>query len=241
MNVARPILGALEDNRVHQPHQRRVGNAVVGLEVVEQLALGDDLHVLERRRLRRQRLARTQHPLDLGQDLVARSDTQLDLMAGRQLQLVDAADVRRIGDDDVQALAGDLVGQSDDAFEHVDGNGGGSVRRDLHIAERDQRQVEMRGLNLGHPRSGNGAVLDQSRDERARGASLGARFGKLVGSDEPGGFEQVSEQLGEGVYLPRVGKRARAAARTSACTTFSGLAVVGHIPRTSYRQLGRTS
>ena len=196
VDVARLVCGTLEDDRVHQPYQRCVGNAVVGLEVVQQILLGDDLHILERGRLHRQRLARTQHPLDLGQDLFARGDAQLDLVVSRQLQLVDTADVRRVGDGDVQALAGDLVGQCDDALEHVNGNCDGGVGRDLLFAENDQRQVEVRGLNLGHPLRGNDAVLGKSRDERTRGTGLGACFPEFVGGDQSGGFEQVSEQLG---------------------------------------------
>ncbi len=45
VDVAGPVLGRLEDDRVDEPDERRVGDAVVGLEVV--------LVVVERRRCRR--------------------------------------------------------------------------------------------------------------------------------------------------------------------------------------------
>jgi hypothetical protein len=105
----------------------------------------------------------------------------------------------------VQAFAGDLVGHGDDPLEDVDGDRGDGVGRDLLVFEGDKRQAEVGGLNLGHALRGNHAVLDQGGDQRARRSGLAARLGELVGGDQPGRLEQVSEQLGERVYLAGAG------------------------------------
>ena len=78
---------------------------------------------------------------DLGEDLVARRDAELELVARREAQLVDAADVRRVGDRDEEAVVLQLVRQRDDALEHVRRDRGRGVRRDLLVRELDQRQL----------------------------------------------------------------------------------------------------
>ncbi len=122
-----------------EPHQRRVRDTVVGFEVVEIRALLDYLDVFQRRRLGVESLAGALQSLEFVEDLVARCDTQLDLVARRQFQLVYAADIGGVGDRYVQTLAGKLVRERHDSLESVNRNRGDSVGRDLHVAKGDQR------------------------------------------------------------------------------------------------------
>ena len=67
-------------------------------------------------------LGRADEPPDLGLDVVARRDGELDGEPRRDAQLVDRVDVARIGDGDAQHVAVDRVRDRVDALEHVERN-----------------------------------------------------------------------------------------------------------------------
>ena len=82
MDVARPVLGGLEDHRVVEADERRVGNAVVGLEVVDVLLLFlRACHLLGEGRVHR--LGRARQAAQLGEDVAPRRDVELDRQARR--------------------------------------------------------------------------------------------------------------------------------------------------------------
>ena len=101
MDVGGPVLGRLEDHRVDEADERRVGDAVVGLEVVDLLGLllGDGPFPLEEG-AGAEGLGGADEPADLGEDVVARRDGELERVARREPELVDAVDVGRVGDRD---------------------------------------------------------------------------------------------------------------------------------------------
>ena len=94
VDVARAVLGRLEDDRVDEPDDRPLRDAVLGLEVVGL--------VLDR--LRRDRRRRTSafmapsarvEPAHLDHDVLLRRDGELDRLALREPQLVDRRGRRR--------------------------------------------------------------------------------------------------------------------------------------------------
>ena len=122
VDVRGAVLGRLEDDRVHEPDERRVGDAVVGLEVVLVVVLLLDLELVldERRALPRLALANLAPELDL--DVLARRDPDLERVTRREAELVDRLDVRRVGDRDLQDVALEGVRECDRTLEHVDRN-----------------------------------------------------------------------------------------------------------------------
>ena len=101
MDVAGAVAGGLHDDRVDQPDERSVGDPVVGLEIVL-VALLAELDI--DRRLGLDHLALALEALELGGDLLAATDGEIDRVAGGDLQLVEAEDVARIGDRDKQPI-----------------------------------------------------------------------------------------------------------------------------------------
>ena len=79
MDIARAFLGGLEDNRVDEAHERRIGDAIVDLEL-----LGGVRHDLDRVQVECgatvERVAGALEALDLLQDVIAGRDSQFDLM-----------------------------------------------------------------------------------------------------------------------------------------------------------------
>ena len=98
VDVAGAVLGGLEDDRVDQADERRVRDAVVGLEVVARprLVLEVELVLDERGALPASRGALDPAQLEL--DVLARRDADLERVARREAQLVDRLDVGRVGD-----------------------------------------------------------------------------------------------------------------------------------------------
>ena len=88
VDVARAVLGGLEDHRVDEPDERRVRDAVVGLEVVVLLRFGLD-GGLSSTKAAFMRLGRAREAAQLGEDVVLRRDVELDRLARREPQLVE--------------------------------------------------------------------------------------------------------------------------------------------------------
>ena len=86
VDVARLVLGCLEENGVHQSDERGVGDAVLDLEVVGFLV--DHLQVdrvgQSRSAAASEGLGRAHEPTELDLDLLARGDTQSDRVAARE-------------------------------------------------------------------------------------------------------------------------------------------------------------
>ena len=99
VDVARPVGRGLHDDGVDEADEWGIGNAVFDLEIV---LFFDDLEVVERR-LRLDHLGLAGEAAELGEDLVAARDDELDRIPAGQPKLVDPVDVARIGDGDAEA------------------------------------------------------------------------------------------------------------------------------------------
>jgi hypothetical protein len=147
VDVARPVLGRLEDHRVDEAHERRVRDAVVGLEVVvlRLLALEGD-HLVEGgvHRPRRARQA-----AQLGEDVLLCSDVELDRLARPEPQLVERPDVVRVRDRDLEDAVADRERDRDDPGENRQGDRPDGVVVDADDGEVDRRQL----VALGEQRS----------------------------------------------------------------------------------------
>ena len=119
VDVGGPVLGRLEDHGVDEPDERRIGDPVVDLEVVA-LFLLLDLEVLLDRRARTERLRRANESADLGLDVLAPADADLDRIPRREPELVDRVHVRRIGNRDPERPVLERVRNRGDPLEHVE-------------------------------------------------------------------------------------------------------------------------
>jgi hypothetical protein len=142
VDVARAVLGRLEDHRVDEPDKRRVGVLVFGLEVVG-LFLLDVFHLPGVGGAHR--LGRAREAAQLGEDVVLCRDMELDRLAGGDLQLVEAADVLRVGDRDLEPVAVAGERDRDDAVQHRQRDRPGGLVVDAGDAEVDERQVVLLG------------------------------------------------------------------------------------------------
>ncbi len=77
MDIRCVLLGGLKDESVHEAHERAVGDAVVGLQVVA-VSRRLDLLVHVDRDDRADRLGRAHEPLELRKDVVPRRDTEIE-------------------------------------------------------------------------------------------------------------------------------------------------------------------
>ena len=170
MDVAGAVLGCLEDERVDEPHERRVRDAVVGLQVVR---LDRHAHLLDRvfHQRRVERAGGAGHAAELDEDVVADRDRELRRVPGRQPELVEPLDVLRLGDRDPQPLAVERERDRAHALEHGQRDQPGRGGVDALDGEVDQRQVELLGER---PRG-----VERAREGRVarRGRRLSARIG----------------------------------------------------------------
>ena len=82
-----------------------LGAAEVGVDLVDHRAGAE-------------RLRGARQPAQLGEDVLARGDAELERIAGREPELVEALDVPRLGDRDAQRAAVERERDRDDALEH---------------------------------------------------------------------------------------------------------------------------
>ena len=185
VDVRGPVLGRLEEHRVHEPHQRRIRDAVVDLEVGRILL--DDRKLFVRlldRGARAERLGGARELPDLDLDVLAGRDADVQLELRREAQHVDRLDVRRICDRKLEHVALDRVRDRDGLLEDVERDGLDRVFADAGEREVDERELVARGE---HPRDAlrrGDALVDERLRERAALLRAAADERELVGRDE---------------------------------------------------------
>ncbi len=232
------VLGGLEDDRVDEPHERRVGDAVLGLEVVCLLLFLRERRIVEGRACA-EGLGCTDEPLDLDEDVLAGGDAELERVAGGEPQLVDPVDVARIGDRDLQVAVCERVRHRDDTLEHVQRYDLRRLVVDLDEREIDQRQTVPAGERARDPLARGDPFVDDRLGQRALPAArTDAR--QLVRRQEARGGDQVGNELGELVdregTLDRIPGHGRNAGLGSDGPELWRRIEVVHIPRSRYRQ-----
>ena len=182
VDVGGAVLGGLEDDRVDEADERRVGDAVLGLEVVGLLLLVLEvvLGLLEHR-AGAEGLGGARHPAQLGEDVLARRDAEVERVAGREPELVDAVQVAGVGDGDRSAPSVERVRDRDDALEHVQRNLlRGVPRRRPSSARSTSGDLVADGERAGDPLGRGDALVDDRLRERAL-ARAAAHERELVG------------------------------------------------------------
>ena len=166
VHVGGAVLGGLEDDRVDEADERRVRDAVLGLEVVGLL-----LRVLEvvlgflEHRPGAEGLGGARHAAQLGEDVLTRCDPELELEAGREPELVDAVQVSGVGDGDAQHAARQLVRNRDDALQHVQRNLFRGVSRDARQSQVDESDLVADSERASDPRRRSDALVDDRLGE----------------------------------------------------------------------------
>ena len=127
VDVGGVFLRRLEDERVHEANERAVRDAVVGLEVVAVVRFGlvqvdgDD---------GTDRLGRSHEPLELGEDVVAGSNPELERMLRRETSSSMACRFPGIRDRDLEHVALERIRDGDGALERLHRNQLGGVDGD---------------------------------------------------------------------------------------------------------------
>ena len=241
VDVGGAVLGSLEDDGVDEPDERRVGDPVLGLEVVgrrppRDAEVGVDLL---QHRAGAECLRGARHPAQLGEDVLARGNAEIERVAGREPELVEAVQVAWIGDGDPQRAVVERVRDRDDALEDVQRDQLGGFLRDAGQSKVDDGDLVANGERASDPLGRRDPLVDDRLRKRAL-ARPATHDRELVRRDEVGGGEQVDHQLRHRVDAERRGKRLRAgggsfiaglADRAQIRWTFAV-----HIPRSSYRQ-----
>ena len=209
MHVAGPVLCRLEDQGVDQPNERRVGDPVVGLEIVLPFLFFLELGVfLVEHRAGTEGLGGAGKPAHLGLDVLAGGDRKLDLVAAGESKLVDCMDVLGIGDGDSQRIPLELVRDGDEAFEDVQREQVRRFPRNAGLDDVDERQVVLRRQRTRDAGSLDEPFRDKCFCEGTAPRSI-SHEGELVRGQEAGRFHDVGDQLGERVDLEGGLKRRR--------------------------------
>src|SRR6202008_1870474 len=98
---------------------------------------------------------------DREQDVLARRDTELEGVPGGESKLVEAVQVRRIGDRDLELAVLVRVRDRADALEHVQRQLPRRVRVHTDEGEVDERQLVPRGEHLRDAFARGNALLDE--------------------------------------------------------------------------------
>src|SRR5262249_55129017 len=136
-------------------------------------------------------------PRDLGNDVLTTGDAQVDRIARGEAQLVDGVDVTRVGDRDLQAVAGQRDRDGDSALERPDGDAVGQLGRYGGTGDVDVGQA----VAPGECHADTFCRGDALRLERLR-ERAGARFPSCrcepVAADELGDGYELGHQVGDG-------------------------------------------
>ncbi len=198
MDVGGAVLGRLEDHGVDEPNERRVGDAVVDLEVVGLLLL-DQPELLLDHGAGAEGLRGTDEAAELGLDVLAAGDADVEWEARREAELVDRVDVRRVGDRDAKRAVVEEVRDRDDALQNVERHLLRSLVVDRVDCEIDERQLEAGRERTRDALAGRDALIEDRLGQRA--ALLGAATDEreLVGRDEARRGQEIDHELGHGV------------------------------------------
>jgi hypothetical protein len=105
VHVGGAVLRRLEEDRVDEADERDVGDAVLGLEIGEVfLLLCEELLLLDDRACA-ERLGGPRELANRDEDVLTRGDAELERVPRREPQLVDAVEIRRVGNRDAQVFA----------------------------------------------------------------------------------------------------------------------------------------
>ena len=178
--------------------------------------------------------------LDLGEDVVATRDAELDRVAAREPELVDPVDVARVGDRDPEpvAVAGDR--DRDDPLQGEQGHELACIRGDALRLEVDEREVVAPRERTGDALGLCVALVAERLGQRA-GAGATAGGGEPVAGDDLGRRDEIRDEIrdrleparGPQVVRGRPGAIAEIRGRAKrAC----GLEIHARFPRTRYRQ-----
>src|SRR5207249_219894 len=117
-DVGGPVLGGLEDHGVDEADERRIGDAVVDLEVVGLLLFLFDLELLRDGGAGAERLGGTSQSTDLDEDVVTGRNADVERVARGQPELVDPLNVARIANGNLERPVLDRIGNGDESLEH---------------------------------------------------------------------------------------------------------------------------
>ena len=200
VDVARAILGRLEDDRVDEPDKRDVRDPVVHLQVVELLLcllLFEQADLMVEHRAGAKRLGRSDQPPDLVADVLARGDCELELEARREAHLVDRLDVARICDGDAENVPVQRIRHGLDPLEHVQRELLDRVLGDADDGKVDKRKVVAARERARDALWGGDALVEEGLCERAALPGAAANKSEPVRRNEPGRLDQVGDELGE--------------------------------------------
>jgi hypothetical protein len=197
MDVAGPILGCLEDHRVDKPHERRVGDSVIGVEVV--------VVPLDRRGLLVEsgahRLRGPRQPPQLGQDVVLGRDEELDAQPGGKAQLVEPAYVPRVGDRDLDRRTVGGEGNRASPLEHRQGQCLRGLAVHACDGEIDERKVVLLGERTRDSKRAREPLVDERLRERAAGRAAPNEV-DFLGGQQPSLTDHVGDEVTVAGGLP---------------------------------------
>jgi hypothetical protein len=212
VDVRGVLLGCLEDEGVDQPHQRPVRDAVVHLEVVGGRVLlvhldsDDGAHGL----------GRAYKTLQLGDDVVARSDAEVERMLRCQTQLVDRVQIARVRDGNPVDVVLDRVRNGDRALQGLHRDQLNRIDGNADAREVDDGKVVAHREHPGDALGRRDTLVDQCLGHRRAVGGAPANLGDGSRTDECRRFQQIEQELGGLVDSERRRKRARGGARVRA-------------------------
>ena len=160
VDVARTVLGGFEDHRVDEADERCIGDAVVGLEVVEVFLLFlDATHLLGEGRVHR--FSRAREAAQLGEDVAPRRDVELHRQARCKPHLVEPAHILRVRDRHLDRVAVRGEGDRYDPVEHRQRDQLHRLGVDADNAEVDERQVVLLGERPRDVQRARKTLVDQ--------------------------------------------------------------------------------
>ncbi len=202
MDVAGAVLGRLEDDRVDEPDERGVRDAVLGLEIV---LLVDDLELVVVDPRTGFGLAGPAEALELREQLVLRArrrarGSAASPSAARRCAAISLGSAIATR----STLALDLVRQRLGPLEHGQRDLLDRLGRDVLVAEVDERQVVPLRPRAGNALGRSQALVDERLRQRAAPGPA-ACCSQTIGGTSPVRLEQVGDELGELVQVVPAG------------------------------------